>query len=45
MLCVVRNMRGSLRIQVTQQGEDHLGALHIETAGGFVKEEEFGSMD
>ena len=37
--------RSSLLIQVTEQGEDHLGALHVKTAGGFIEEKEFGFMD
>ena len=36
---------GSLFIQITEQGEDHNGALHIKTACGFIEEEELRFMD
>ena len=32
-------------VQVTQQGEYHLGALHIESARGFIEEEEPGLVE
>ena len=47
LLHVVRSEKdsSSLLVQVTEQGEDHLGALHIKAARGFIKEKEFWFMD
>ena len=36
---------GPVPVHVPQHGEDHLGALHIETARGFIQEEECWFME